>query len=64
MRTPERELFLVVYDGGDARPYAAAFSTYALADAFAKTFDGEVIATAVDRFVDLIDAEAQQEGRS
>lgn len=47
-------IFLVVYDGGDARPYAAAFSTRGLAEPFAAEHDGEVIDTAIDAHACLI----------
>ncbi len=52
---PNSDIYLVVYDVDDARPYAAAFSSYALACAFAKSHEGAVIYTQIDAHVDLIE---------
>jgi hypothetical protein len=48
-----KPVFLVVYLVEET-PYACAFSTPALAEAFAAEVDGQVIRTAVDVHVDMI----------
>jgi hypothetical protein len=54
---PFSRIFLVAYDGGDPKPYAAAFSDWDDARAFAEQVNGHLVDTAVDQHVDLIGPE-------